>query len=137
MQPADEQFIYARLPGRDCWRLPGIHTCKEYAEDAVAASDLLSEYGYLIFGWDMVWDHTGPSSASDPKETPQEMISKVKDVIDKKNLLLKKKGKLIILMHDHMFRESRGNKQKLEEFIQGLKNLPENYKILFRDVSKY
>lgn len=80
--------------------------------------------------------YSGNPEASDPAETAQQMIQMVKDIIEG-NILTKTKGTIIILMHDHMFRTSRGNKQKLFDFVQGLKDLKEKYKVKFMKISEY
>lgn len=131
------RFLHARLPGAACWRVGNIRAdAKVRGVSTKAAADLLQKYGYKVYGWDLVWRHSGGPNASKPIETPEQMVQQVKDVIDKK-IACRKQGKIVIVMHDHMFRTSRGNKRKLAAFIEGLKDLKGKYKVKFMDVSEY
>jgi hypothetical protein len=83
------------------------------------AANLMEMNGYSIYGWDCLWEYIGPSAASDPKETPEEAEALVKNKVLEGNA--KKPYKIIVLAHDHMFRDSRGNKVKLDDFVKPLK----------------
>ena len=114
----DQQFQYSRLPGKNAWRVGDIG--KDDGNSARVANHL-SENGYKIYGWHLEWRYSGTPGASDPVETAQQMADKVKDLLTSGSPV--KSGKVILLMHDHMFRESRDNRQKLADFIQKVKDL--------------
>jgi peptidoglycan/xylan/chitin deacetylase (PgdA/CDA1 family) len=104
--------VPARLPGRNTWRLTGI---TRTASDSGAAADLLHKNGYRLYGWDVEWRMDGGVSV----ESADEMISKIDHHV--KAGKLAKAGKVILLTHDVMFRESKGGKIKLERLIDKLK----------------
>ena len=105
--------IPARLPGRNTWRLCGI---RKTDGDSGPAAELLYANCYWLYGWDIEWNMKNQR----PVETPQEMLDKVEASFSANKTM--KSGKMIILMHDYMFRKSKGDKIKLQSFVDLLKN---------------
>jgi len=121
-------FIPARLPGRNTWRINDIRQTDSVNQgDSAAAANTLASSRYRIYGWDLEWN----MQAGNPVQTPQQMLEAVIERLNNANT--KKKNKLIILMHDQMFRASKGNKEKLLEFIDLL--VKEHYNFDF--ISRY
>lgn len=114
--PVSTKYKHARLPGKNCWRVDGVA-----ADDGNSkrVGDHLSANGYFIYGWDAEWKYTGNATASAPKGTPDEVATKVAHALSQGPT--KKPGKIVVLLHDHQFRTSRGNKTKLSEFIKLLR----------------
>lgn len=133
--PATTKFPYARFPGADCWRVGDIaRDVKVRGNDTKKSADLMKTNGYKLYGWDLEWRYA--RGTYDPIETPQQMIQQVKEAIDGKRATETPK-KIVLLTHDPMFREKRGNKVKLATFIQGLKDLAPAYKITFKTLADY
>lgn len=111
------QKIIARLPGRNTWRVDNI--IKNDLGSGNAA-DLLAKKGYVIYGWDVEWKMTKNGKA---KEEPGDVVKKIQNVLSGsgKRIKTKKKDKVIVLMHDIMFRSPTGGKKKLEQFIDELR----------------
>jgi peptidoglycan/xylan/chitin deacetylase (PgdA/CDA1 family) len=120
-----ETFLLARLPGKNAWRVDSV---SKDDGNSKRVADHLSLQGYKIYGWDVEWQYTGEPAASDPKQTPEEMVTKVVAALGVNR-------KAILLMHDHQFRTSRGNNAKLEMFIDKLKAADGTIK--FRSVETY
>ncbi|VAW65593.1 Peptidoglycan N-acetylglucosamine deacetylase [hydrothermal vent metagenome] len=112
--------ISARLPGRNTWSIKGV---ERFDGDSGSTAKILRNRGYNIYGWDIEWY----MKKGVPVETVDEMIEKVKKGFSDKKT--EKEDKIIILMHDIMFRASKGNKKNLEAFIDGLKK--EKYEFCF------
>lgn len=128
--PSGTKFEHARLPGKNAWRVGQIDRDDGNSK---RVADYIASKGYKIYGWDDEWHYTGSCPNRQPVETPEEMADRVKSKLLGGNTTLP--GKLILLMHDDMFRESQGNKVKLEQFIDRLKEiLPE---VEFRRVDTY
>lgn len=79
------------------------------------AADKLVSKGYTIYGWDVEWRKNKDGSI----ETPEEMLKKIQNALSSNKT--KKKDKIIMLMHDKMFRASMGNKEKLKDLIKLLR----------------
>jgi peptidoglycan/xylan/chitin deacetylase (PgdA/CDA1 family) len=128
--PATTKYKHARLPGKNCWRADGVA-----ADDGNSkrVGDHLHANGYLIYGWDVEWEYSGNAAASDPKGTPDEAATKVASALSQGPT--KKSGKIIVLLHDHQFRTSRGNKTKLSEFIKLLRQKVPGVK--FKSIADY
>ena len=111
---------YLRLAGRNVWRLPGVHRDdKALGEEEVAIEapvyDALEKEGYQIFGWDTEWrfDH----HTHLPRYGAKELAYRVALGYTRHTA---KKEKIILLIHDYMFRDENGTK-KLTEFIEIMK----------------
>lgn len=118
-------YVVARLPGRNTWRFQNIVSESSWWNvigaqgDSGAAADLLARNGFRIFGWDLEWHRheSGPKKGS-PVETPQEMLNSVKSKLPFGTMAI---NEIVILAHDAMFRSSKGDRVKLEQFIDLLK----------------
>jgi peptidoglycan/xylan/chitin deacetylase (PgdA/CDA1 family) len=108
--------IIARLPGRNTWRVGNIIKSDLGSGNA---ADLLAMQGYVIYGWDVEWEMTNSGMA---KEEPEDVVKKIQNALSGsgKGIKTKKKDKVIVLMHDTMFRNSTGGKKKLEQLIEQL-----------------
>jgi len=109
-----------RLAGRNVWRLPEIHKddtalAKEVVTQEIPVYDALEKKGYRIYGWDMEWrfDH----HTHLPLYTPAELAYRVALRYNRHTM---KKGKIIVLAHDYMFRDENGT-QRLTTFIEMMK----------------
>jgi peptidoglycan/xylan/chitin deacetylase (PgdA/CDA1 family) len=129
--PASTQYVYSRLPGKNAWRLSGISV-----DDGNSArvADHLSANGSQIFGWDLEWQYSGTPGASDPVQSPQAMANAVIAALQNPGQT-RLAHKVILLTHDHQFRNSRNNDVKLDEFIQILKD--SDLDIVFRRLDTY
>src|SRR5215831_9087836 len=63
----------ARLPGRNQWRLKGVHLCDIHSGSSSA--DSLYHHGYRVFGWDVEWQHNGENG--DPIQTVDQMVAMI------------------------------------------------------------
>ena len=107
------RIIPARLPGRNTWRVGGITSTDS---GSGPAAELLASNGYVIYGWDVEW----PMSRGRPAATPQEVIANINQVLSDNRT--KKPNKVVVLMHDVMFRTSTGGKDQLVQFIRELRS---------------
>ena len=114
---AKTQFVFSRLPGKDTWRLPGDPPDNDGS--GAEAADLLAQHGYQIYGWDGVeWKfYPDGNNGRRPAETADDVFKKIKPAFETS----RKKNKVILLMHDDMFRNSNGDDVKLQQLIQLLK----------------
>jgi len=122
-----EQFISSRLPGKNAWRVGSISVD---AGNSSRVANHISGNGYKIYGWNTEWARENGV----PSETPETVANRVR------NLILTppagyKDGKVIVLMHDTMFREKSGHKQDLCDFIDKLQSF--GMGIVFRTVQDY
>ncbi len=122
---AKTPFMFSRLPTKNTWRLPG-----EPPDDdgsGAEAADLLAQHGYQIYGWDEEWTfYKDGDKGRRPAEIAQKVVKKIEAAF-KKSL---KKNKVIVLMHDDMFRNSNGDDVKLQELIQLLKGKGYAFEVL-------
>ena len=114
---AKTQFVFSRLPGKDTWRLPG-----EPPDDdgsGAEAADLLAQHGYQIYGWDGIeWTfYPDGNKGRRPAETADAVFKKIESAFEKS----RKKNKVILLMHDDMFRNRNSDDVKLQQLILLLK----------------
>lgn len=122
-------FLVGRFPTKNIWRTPG------YAQNDGSGQEVadyfFQEHSYRIYGWDFTgndnndvvgleWKHQG----NIPIQTPSEMVRLVDHAFSYKPVTPQK---VIVLMHDPMFRTSTNTAHLLEEFIQGLKQ--QGYKL--------
>ena len=103
----------ARLPGRNCWHIKG--KSRFDLEDGKAAADMLSVYGYRVFGWDIEWHYDGDGRV---KETASEMYDKLQNItVTGKSFTT---GNIVILCHDPMLTDPY-NESELKLFIKRIK----------------
>lgn len=115
----------ARLPGRNTWRLgsgDGRNSDDPTPPSARDVANRLQGAGYRVFGWDDEWHFLAESGNRDPVETAAEMVERVGRLCEDMDRP-KTAGRIVILMHDNMFRSDRGNRDALADFVQGLKDL--------------
>lgn len=117
----------ARLPGRNMWRLKD--TSINDVSSGKVAADLLYQNGFRVFGWDIEWQH-------DPKtKVPIQTVTDVMEMIEmrlRENKTVRK-GHLVLLAHDEMFRKG-WEESELKELIRQLK-MRRNYH--FEHLSNY
>lgn len=112
---------YLRLCGRNVWRLPSV-VRDDFAirykqrQREIADYDELKERGYQIYGWDIEWEFDHATKL--PLLSAEEMADKVE--VRYNRGYTAKRGKMILLAHDYMFKGIEG-KYRLKEFISILK----------------
>ncbi len=123
-----QQFVISRLPTKNIWRLPEIIRNDGSGQEA---AELLRTNMYALYGWDFTKDKEGKIISLEwkhqgyvPEQSPQEMVERVERAF---NYNPAKPDKVIVLMHDPMFRASDGHDILLKEFIQLLKE--RNYQL--------
>jgi len=112
---------YLRLAGRNIWRLPEISKndyaiSKRQRNIEIPKYDTLMNRGYQIYGWDVEWNfnhHTGK-----PSYGVETILKKIESKYKQGDMT--KKGKIILLSHDYMFRGEEGA-DKLRLLIHKLK----------------
>jgi len=113
---------YLRLCGRNVWRLPDVNRDdygignRQRARE-IADYDGLQDKGYQIYGWDIEWryDH----STKMPLWGAEEMARKINAKYN--SGYTARRGKMILLAHDFMFKGLEG-KYELKELISMLKS---------------
>jgi len=123
--PADSKYKFVRLPGKNAFRLPGL--TRDDGNSTLAAS-LIAADGYLIYGWDREWGGQDVNI-----DDAMAMLKAFTDTIEEKRLT-KTPNKFIMLAHDNDFRK---REEQLKRLIRELKNLQDNYKIMFRTIDEY
>jgi peptidoglycan/xylan/chitin deacetylase (PgdA/CDA1 family) len=112
---------YCRLAGRNVFRIDDI-VCDDPAipryRKEFKSYNLLSDNGFMIYGWDYQWSYN-PRNGKVYK-SPQNLVN----ILDKiyKRGKTKKRGKLILLMHDFSFKDSLNGKETLRELIALLRD---------------
>jgi peptidoglycan/xylan/chitin deacetylase (PgdA/CDA1 family) len=117
-------FIYAanvlkttnnivRLPGNNGWRTDSIQFSSKMVRPLLHKLD---SAGFNVVGWDLEWQYTS-------KGRPIQSAAFMAKMVDSMFALKanKTKNHLVVLMHDHMFRNETDSAQ-LVEFIQLLKS---------------
>lgn len=90
-----------RLPGRQLWMLPE-RDLNMKVSSAAKTAILLKQDSFKIMGWDIEWGSKG----STPKETPEEVMTKIDDLFAKDMTFTR--NHLVILSHDPMFQKPEG-----------------------------
>jgi len=112
---------YLRLCGRDVWRLPHVHrndwaiSVAERGKE-ISKYDALANRGYFIYGWDIEWLFSHKTQR--PIYSGAEMARRVN--LQYRSGRTVKKGKIILLAHDFMWR-SPTNVRQLRTFIRIMK----------------
>ena len=115
-------FHPVRLAGRNVFRLPGI-SCddiglgKKQCAKEHPKYNALEKEGFYIYGWDLEWQFN-PRNGK-PIDSVEKIVNKLEDIYAKK--YYKQKDKVILLMHDFMFRTRHQGEVKLLSLIQLLK----------------
>jgi hypothetical protein len=117
-------FIYAadvlkttnnivRLPGNNGWRTDSIQFSSKMVRPLLRKLD---SAGFNVVGWDIEWQYTKKGR---PIQSAAYMAKMVDSMFTQK--AYKTKNHLVVLMHDHMFRNEADSSQLLE-FIHLLKS---------------
>ena len=108
----------ARMPGRNIWRTGTVR--KTDIQNSVVAADSLQKAGFILIGWDLEWS-LNPKS-SNVSTTADNLIKKLDSLFE--NNKTRKAGKLVLLAHDRIFKNSY-NSLQLSRLIEKLKNRKE------------
>jgi len=102
-----------RLPGNNGWRTDSIHFSSKMVRPLL---NKLDSAGFNVVGWDLEWNYT---KRGRPIQSASEMAKMVDSMFALK--AYKTKNHLVVLMHDHMFKNEADSVQ-LVQFIQLLKS---------------
>jgi len=113
---------YLRLCGRNVWRLPSVKRDDFAIRDAQRQREVtdyneVEAKGYQIYGWDIEWEFDHATKL--PLLSADEMADKIEHRYNRGYTA--KKGKMILLAHDYMFKGEEG-RYRLKEFISILKS---------------
>ena len=102
-----------RLPGNNGWRTDSVHFSSKLVRPLL---NKLDSAGFNVVGWDIEWNYT-------KKGLPIQSASEMAKMVDSMFALkaYKTKNHLVVLMHDHMFKNQADSVQ-LVQFIQLLKS---------------
>lgn len=102
-----------RLPGRQLWMMPE-RDLNLKVSSANKTAEMLKAQGFKIIGWDIEWASKGTM----PKETPEEMLTKIEKLFETDMTF--SRNHLVILTHDPMFSKPEGQAQlvKLVQLIR-------------------
>ena len=119
---ASSVCIPLRLAGRNVFRLPAFSSNDPYIQrtqrqDEAPKYDRLYEDGFYIYGWDIEWSYE-PQNGK-PIESPQKIAAQLERIYAKR--CAKCPNKIILLMHDFMFRDRFNGKENLHALIRILK----------------
>lgn len=129
-QDKSDDLLALRLAGRNVFRLQNISkndfSINKTQRDIENISyDKLFEENFLIYGWDIEWEH---EQSGRPIQEPLEMIDRIEYIYKKQSLV--KKNKVILLMHDIMFGKQFNGKENLTTLIKELKRLNWKFDII-------
>jgi peptidoglycan/xylan/chitin deacetylase (PgdA/CDA1 family) len=105
---------YARLPGRNQWRLKETR-CNDIRSGASSA-DSLYQHGFKVFGWDIEWQHNGETG--DPIQSVDQMVALIEKKFNTHKTVTP--NNLVLLAHDEMFRNG-WEESELKQLIDKLK----------------
>ncbi|SUU88920.1 peptidoglycan/xylan/chitin deacetylase (PgdA/CDA1 family) [Aminobacter aminovorans] len=113
---------HARLPGRNVFRLPNISTNDlsiDRTEIGIEQPDyeFVAATGFWLYGWDHEWVH---DATGKPVQSVTRLISEIDHMFSGKVRFVRP-NKLILLMHDEMFRDTFDGTANLTVLIQGLR----------------
>ena len=115
-------FHPLRLAGRNVFRLPciscddhGLGKCQRNQERT--GYDTLAKAGFFIYGWDVEWRFNADNGQ--PLTSAQDIVNKVEALHKAKQCM--RNDKVILLMHDFMFRDCFNGEKNLVALIQLLK----------------
>lgn len=115
-------FHPLRLAGRNVFRLPcvscddnSIGKCERNKERT--GYNILAKAGFFIYGWDMEWRYDARNGK--PLKSALEMVKRLEAMYAAKSS--KQHDKIILLMHDFMFRDCFNGQQNLATLIHLLK----------------
>jgi peptidoglycan/xylan/chitin deacetylase (PgdA/CDA1 family) len=114
-------FLPVRLAGRNVFRLPRLNrddnaiNPKERSIEHIGYEKVAKE-GFYIYGWDVEWTHGAKGT---PNESPSEIASLINKLQAHKSS--REPNKIILLMHDYMFKSTLHGKENLLALIHLLK----------------
>lgn len=115
-------FYPLRLAGRNVFRLQciscddcGIKKCQRDKERA--GYNTLAKAGFSIYGWDMEWRFNSKNGR--PLNSAQDIVKKIEAMYHAKRA--RQNDKIILLMHDFMFRDCFNGQKNLATLIRLLK----------------
>lgn len=119
--------FYARMPGRDVFRLPQLSQDDPFITKAEAARekidfDKVAAAGFYLYGWDLEWAHR---ATGEPIQSIPKLIQEIKTRFDTNQTAVK--DNLILLMHDEMFQTRHNGKANFLALLQALKQ--EGYRL--------
>jgi peptidoglycan/xylan/chitin deacetylase (PgdA/CDA1 family) len=109
---------FLRLAGRNVWRLPKVSR-NDYGlargQRAIEIQDYNALYreGFFIIGWDIEWGFNHRTGM--PSSSAQSLASRIESLYKSGDLA--KKGKVVLLTHDFMFK-SENSANELRSFIK-------------------
>ena len=113
--------IYARLPGRNVFRLPemssddmGIGKPEDHREEP--GFEFVAASGYYLYGWDHEWVHDGTGK---PVQSVDTLVSEIAHLFAFGGMA--KPNKMILLMHDEMFQDGFDGTANLQSLVAALK----------------
>jgi peptidoglycan/xylan/chitin deacetylase (PgdA/CDA1 family) len=111
--------IPARGPGRNVWRLPGMHVddpAISAAEMGIedTADDVLFANGFYLYGWDVEWIH---DARGIPVQRSDIMLDRLVGPVPHSH----RPGKVVMLMHDIMMRTAAAA-DELIRIINGVRD---------------
>ncbi|MDC9701548.1 MAG: polysaccharide deacetylase family protein [Alphaproteobacteria bacterium] len=119
--------FYARLPGRDVFRIPELKTEDPFVtmrEDEKERIDFdeLFQNGFFLYGWDLEWAH---ETSGWPIQSVEHLMEQIRSAFN--NSKTEIPGHLVLLMHDQMFLNHLNGRENFSNFIRALKQ--EGYNI--------
>ncbi len=116
-----DTLTYARLPGRDVFRLPNLiqddpYISKEQKQKEKSIYDKVYEENFLLYGWDYEWESQRNGA---PKENVKSLVDGIERALKSGRTVVK--NELILLMHDPMFTDAHNGKDTLKSLIYSLK----------------
>lgn len=113
--------IPVRLAGRNVYRLPKLskndNMIKEkFRKIEQIGYDAIYRKGFYIYGWDLEWSY-GKNGM--PTQTPLEVFESMEKVYERN---LDDTNKVVLLMHDFMFKDSFNGKENLKSLISLLRD---------------
>ncbi len=115
-------YLPVRLAGRNVFRLPGL-SCDDYGLGKKGCKRERGKYnglakkGFFIYGWDIEWNYSHRNGK--PLYSPQKLVNRIERLYASKHL--KRKNRVILLMHDFMFRTKFNGVENLHTLIQLLR----------------
>ena len=108
----------ARLPGRNIWRFGEVSRSDGVSGKSTA--ELLFNEGYRVFGWDVEWRINGRTGV--PLQSVEQTYRSIVNFMSNNQALYP--NNVVVLMHDDMFQNDKGQKQ-LVELIDRLQQHPD------------
>lgn len=108
----------ARLPGRNIWRFGDVS--RSDGNSGMSTAEMLFNEGYKVFGWDVEWRINGRTG--EPVQTVEQTYRSIVSFMSNNYALYP--NNVVLLMHDDMFQNDKGQKL-LIELIDKLQQHPD------------